>query len=422
MPAMIPPTLPSPSLSTWSHAPRTLRLSDLPTFRIHSPDKLTSRPPAAIAIISPPRTLGPQTTQEGAAPGPHACPVDAETLSCHPRGSPHPHPPTDMKRLLPFVLALAACTTPSGNPGPADSAPGATAWEDAPGIDLSEFNRDVVPGRLTLDVGVYYPSNFDPAFDKVTLPRLLEGVRAAKEIFAPTGVQLNLLFVRTGPVDPRFLTIAANEVPPVPRTEYANLYEHGRRHPAQLTADAREAFESIIEPRPDSERTVHLVVLQDVFFPFLEVAEGRNWTVRMVRTGGLSFPTYSYPGTIPARYRGVITISNLSRPDRFRRTVAHEIGHKVMNVSHEYRDVDPEHEVYAEGGLMVYGSGEEIGGGREERWHVERLRVSPFLYRLNQDGSKTWNPDYREGGHYYDPIYGEHVVRFRSRPVIDPNW
>ena len=66
-----------------------------------------------------------------------------------------------------------------------------------------------------------------------------------------------------------------------------------------------------------------------MFFPFLEVSEGRNWMIKTVRTGGLSFPTYSYVNSIPLKHRGVITLTNLSRPDRLRRTIAHEIGHVI---------------------------------------------------------------------------------------------
>lgn len=325
--------------------------------------------------------------------------------------------------LLPALLLVACATAPTTHETPqTPPVAGPVAWTEVPTVDLAAFNADLVPGRPTMDVGIYFPSNLDPAFDKVTLDRMIDGVRAAKEIYAPTGVQIRLLFVKTGAVDPRFLAISANEVPMIPKTEYTNLYEHGKRHPAELTPHARAAFEHIIERRPDGDRTIYLVVLQDVFFPFLEVAEGRNWMIKTVRTGGLSFPTYSYRNTIPAPYRGVITITNLSRPDRFRRTMAHEIGHKAINVSHEYRDIHPEHEVFAEGGLMVYGSGEEIGSGPEGRWHLERLRLSPFLYTVNEDGTKRWNPDYREGGHYYDPIYGDYVVHFRGAAPIDPNW
>ena len=296
------------------------------------------------------------------------------------------------------------------------------AWKVLESVDTAAFNKDLVPGTPTMDVGVYFPSNLDPAFKKVTLERMLQSIQSAKEIFKPAGVQINLLWVKTGAVNPKFLAIQANVVPGVPDTEYVNTYEHMRRHPSELTPLARDAFQSIVEPHKDNSRTIYLVALQEVFYPFLEVSDGRNWTMKTVRTGGLSFPTYSYYNTLPPALRGVITITNLTRPDRFRRTVAHEIGHKVMNVSHEYMTTNPAHEVFAEGGLMLYGKGEDIPSGKEGRWHLERLHLSPFLYRLKSNGTKSWNEDYKEGGHYYDPLYGDKVIHFGGKTSIDESW
>ena len=71
---------------------------------------------------------------------------------------------------------------------------------------------------------------------------------------------------------------------------------------------------------------------------------------------------------------------------------------------------------------MLYGDGEDIPSGKDGRWHLERLQLSPFLYRVDENGEKQWNPDYKEGGHYYDPIYGDHVVHFNALPVIDGDW
>jgi hypothetical protein len=326
-----------------------------------------------------------------------------------------------------LLVAVAALSPPQvqGRTVPAEHAAETAkpvVWRKVDSVNLADFNKDLVRGKLTMDVGVYLPSNFDPAFDKVTLAKMLDAIAAAKEIYEPTGVQINLLWVKTGAIDPRFLAIQANEIPRVPDTEYVNSYESSKRHPTELTAMARNAFESIIEPDRDNDRTIYLVALQDVIMPFTELAEGRNWTIKMVRTGGLSFPSYSYCNTMPPAFRGVITITNLSTPGRQRRTVAHEIGHKVMNVSHEYKTTNPAHEVFAEGGLMLYGSGEDIPSGAEGRWHLERLLMSPFLYRLRSDGTRQWNPDYKEGGHYYDPLYGDKVVHFPGQTKMDPNW
>ncbi|MBY0436022.1 MAG: hypothetical protein K2U26_18175 [Cyclobacteriaceae bacterium] len=325
-----------------------------------------------------------------------------------------------MKKWI-YLLAIACLGSCSYNNKKTKQSIRPVVWKAVDTIDVARFNRDLEAGKPTMDVGVYFPSNFDTAFQKVTLSRLMESVRAAKEIYKPAGVQINLLWVKTGELDPAYFSIQANETPGLPETEYTNMYVHARRHPAVLTEHAKNAFTSIVEPNEENKRTIYLIVLQDVFFPFLEVSEGRNWTIKSVRTGGLSFPTYSYVNSLPDAFRGIITITNLSRADRFRRTVAHEIGHKVMNVSHEYKTTNPGHEVFADGGLMLYGNGEDIPSGQEGRWHLERLHLSPFLYRL-KNGVKVWNEDYKEGGHYYDPIYGDKVINFGGRAEIDKNW
>ena len=133
---------------------------------------------------------------------------------------------------------------------------------------------------------------------------------------------------------------------------------------------------------------------------------------RTISTGGLSLPAYLFEERIPRRLRGVITICR--NEGKHGRLIAHELGHKLMNVSHEYRDISPKFEVTGEGGLMLYGKGTEIARGADGRWHRERLHLSPFLFRTDPSGARTWNPDYRQGGHYYDPIYGIHAVQFGS--------
>ncbi|MBF89984.1 MAG: hypothetical protein CMG75_10125 [Candidatus Marinimicrobia bacterium] len=295
-------------------------------------------------------------------------------------------------------------------------------WSVIDSVDIENINQDIEEGKATIDVGIYFPSNFDPDFNKVTLENIISGFLSAKEIYSPTSVQLKLLWIKTGIVDRRFLSLQANKIPEIPQTEYTNMYTHMKRHPSILTKQALDAFNSIIERNPDNHRTIYLIALQEVFLPFLEVSEGRNWMIKTVRTGGLSFPSYSYCNTIPKKLRGVITLTNLSRPDRLRRTIAHEIGHKAINVSHEYGEINPQHEIYDEGGLMIYGNGEEIPSGKKGRWHLERLMISPFIYRKDKNGNKIWNRYYEEGGHYYDPIYGNYTVMFKGSLEIDEDW
>ena len=292
------------------------------------------------------------------------------------------------------------------------------SWSIVDSIDVDKINGDIKSNVLTVDIGIYYPSNFDPTFDKVPLQNIIDGFIFAKNLFAQEAVQLNLLWVKSGAVDPKYFTIRANEIPTNPGTEYVNFYRHRERQPSQLTEQAMQAFNSIVEPDPLNDRTIYLTALQDVYFPFFERVEGeRNWIIKSVRTSALSFPPYIYTDALPRNLRGIISLTNLAyTPNKTlvesRKTIAHELGHKLMNVSHEYLNINPEHEIFEEGGLMIYGSGLDIPSGEAGRWHGERLVRSPFLYKLNNLGEKIWNPDFEEGGHYYDPIYENYVIEF----------
>lgn len=326
-----------------------------------------------------------------------------------------------MPVLLMFIMATGCTNSSNTFNYNADSTP-IVNWSRIDSIDINEINSDLVKGKPTVDIGIYFPSNLDSTFTKVTFNKMIESFFFAKEIFKPTGVQLNLIFAKTGNINSSYLSIQANEVPGIPDTEYVNLYDNSRRHPSIPTNHAINAFRSIIEEDINNSRTIYLVALQDVFYPYLTLAEGRNWMMKTVRTGGLSFPSYSYIDQIPKDLRGIITITNLSREDRYRKTIAHELGHKLINVSHEYNDINPGFEVFAEGGLMLYGSGEDIPAGKEGRWHLERLLLSPYLYKVDERGNKIWNNDYKEAGHYYDPIYDNYVIHFLPEPQINDDW
>lgn len=326
-----------------------------------------------------------------------------------------------MSVLLMFLMATGCTNSSNTFNYNADSTP-IVNWSRIDSIDINEINSDLVKGKPTVDIGIYFPSNLDSTFTKVTFNKMIESFFFAKEIFKPTGVQLNLIFAKTGNINSSYLSIQANEVPGIPDTEYVNLYDNSRRHPSIPTNHAINAFRSIIEEDINNSRTIYLIALQDVFYPYLTLAEGRNWMMKTVRTGGLSFPSYSYIDQIPKDLRGIITITNLSREDRYRKTIAHELGHKLINVSHEYNDINPGFEVFAEGGLMLYGSGEDIPTGKEGRWHLERLQLSPYLYKVDDRGNKIWNNDYKEAGHYYDPIYDNYVIHFLPEPQINDDW
>ena len=283
---------------------------------------------------------------------------------------------------------------------------------------VNTINSDLKTGLPTVDVGVYYPSNLDGSFvDKFSLDEFINELIAAKDIFSVAGVQLNLLWIKSGAVDRRFLSIQSNDITnATPASQYVNMYEDMNRRHSSLSRDALAAFNSIIEHHEDNHRTVYLVVLQHVFMSFFEQVDERTWEIKTITTRGLSYPSYIHVNNMPKRLRGAITIT---KNDALDKIIAHELGHKLLNVSHEYREMNPQHEIRAEGGLMIYGSGTEILSGEKGRWHKERLHLSPFVYRQAEDGLRIWNADYAEGGHYYDPLYGDKVVEFSVAAAAD---
>ena len=142
--------------------------------------------------------------------------------------------------LLIICVALSSCQ--SGDSGTKEVRPATASlvkWQELDTLSLDRINADIEAGKPTVDVGIYFPSNFDPDYKKVTMASMLESFLAAKEIYKPTGLQLNLLFVKTGEIDPSYLAIQANEVPGVPVTEYVNTYEHMERHPAGPSLSTR---------------------------------------------------------------------------------------------------------------------------------------------------------------------------------------
>jgi len=283
----------------------------------------------------------------------------------------------------------------------------ATIEDDA----VQRINADLVPGPLTMDVGIIIPSNLDPGFDRVSVRQMLDGIRSAKEIFGAVGVQIRLLWVKTGPVPEEHLSITSTALPAEPGSQHVGMYTNLQRDPKPLSEGARAAFEALVPRDDESDRTIYLVVLQDVFYPYYAPSEsGDDFVPTVTPTSGLSFPPYIHGREIPRHLRGVITISNLTVGANRFKTIAHELGHKTLNVSHEYGTTAPEFEVVGDGGLMIYGSGVEIPSGAEGRWHRERLELSPFLYREDESGKKIWNPDFEQGGHYFDPIYRDFVV------------
>ena len=300
----------------------------------------------------------------------------------------------------------------------------AVAADDKPGADnhtvvcrvLESINPDTINHDLkaavpTVDVAIYLGETDGKPHGYVASPNdLIASFVRAKEIFAKAGVQLKLLSVKRAMVPSSWLAVQANDVTGFPAPPETNTYVGFRSAGWKLTKEARNAFEGIIERHAENHRTIYLLYLKQVRMAYYDRTVKDRPQIKSIPTGGLSLPAYLFETRIPRRIRGVITLCR--QGGKGGRTIAHELGHKLMNVSHEHRKIGPQFEVRGKGGLMIYGRGTEIPSGKTGRWHKERLHLSPFIYRTKEDGTRQWNADYREGGHYYDPLYGDKVIRF----------
>ncbi len=330
-------------------------------------------------------------------------------------------------RMLPAraLLSLAVAWS-AGCGGDVDTIADATAppdagWEDRVVVletfDVSAFNANLVDGEPTIDVA-FYVTEAGP----IAWASLARTIERAQRIFAVPGVQLRVSSALRidVPAEWQVLDPDESEVPTTPAFLETDLYAHIDELQTRLTKRNEAIFKAIISHYPEqasgvpAANTIHVLTVDEAPIAYYEWT-GTAWVRSVAPTGGLSFPPYFYADRIPMDVRGIITLSSgLSGPFADTKTLAHEIGHKVIDVSHEGVGVCPTFEADGED-LMLYGSGERIPSGAEGRWHVERLLLSPFLYRL-EGGTARFATVYEDGGVYDDGLYGSYVVD----PPCDP--
>ncbi len=274
-------------------------------------------------------------------------------------------------------------------------------------FDVGSFNEDLIEGVPTADLAFYLSDGGPLAWDE-----LAGNITRAKRIFGEVGVQLRVrsaLHIQI-PADWQQIDPAIIDLPSTPpELRETDLYRHLEELRARPSARAIAIFEAIVAHLPEdplsipASNTIHLMSFNEVPIPFYEW-NGAEWIYNSVPTGGLSLPPYTYADRMPEGIRGAITLS--FEVDRFRpdtRVLAHELGHKLINVSHEGGSVCPSFEANGPE-LMLYGNGEIIPAGEAGRWHQERLALSPFLYRV-EAGQAVFANQFLDGGIYRDRLY-----------------
>ncbi len=270
--------------------------------------------------------------------------------------------------------------------------------------DVEALNAALDPSLPTANIAFYLTEE-----GRIEWDAMVRGIDRAREVFAEVGVQLRVVSAMNLEVPSDWQVLDASELTrPTygPELRESDLYAHLDAIAPELTARNEEIFDAFVANFPGEElgldpaQTVHIVDLKSVPLSFYEYVDGQ-WVLDTVSTGGLSFPPYMHGDRIPAHLRGVITMSGPG-------PLAHELGHKLINVSHEGVGACPAFEAYGED-LMLYGSGSRIPEGEEGRFQRERLHLSPFVY-TGEGEAAVFNDDFEQGGRYADPIYGSYVV------------
>ncbi|MBL4633045.1 MAG: hypothetical protein JKY56_04190 [Kofleriaceae bacterium] len=284
-------------------------------------------------------------------------------------------------------------------------------------LDIFPFNDDLAPGQPTVDIA-FYITELGP----LTWAELASNITRAKRILSEAGVSIRVTSALRISVPASWQSLDPDEVtmPTTPEFVTSDLYAHLNELQTRVTLRNEAIFEAITSYFPvqasgvTAENTIHVITLNEAPIAYYDW-DGSEWSYQTAPTGGLSFPPYAYADRIPAGIRGVITLSFQQAPFfPETRVLSHEIGHKIINVSHEGVGVCP---AFAANGpeLMLYGDGENIPSTEAGRWHRERLLLSPFLYTLEQ-GVAMFQDRYQNGGVYRDEVYGNYIVS----PICPP--
>lgn len=277
---------------------------------------------------------------------------------------------------------------------------------------LDGLNADSEPGVQQIDIDVHLAEASGMSWPVMRTELLL-----AQRVFATHGVHLRVRQARKIRVPGDWHSLSHGDRTGPPARDVGPFYRQLQAESARLSRPAERAYRTIIDQGERPEMRLHLVCLRTGTMPFYLTDDQGGTHLREYSVGGLSFPPYSLAERIPRQLRGVIGLfavraSKRDQPPHLKpKTIAHELGHKLLNVSHEGYRAGPAFESYTGGSrdLMLYGFGLDIPAGRDGRWHRERLARSPFLYRIDA-GARVYNPGYQADGVYDDPLYGQFFI------------
>ncbi|MEN8928332.1 MAG: hypothetical protein ABF242_09475 [Flavobacteriales bacterium] len=267
--------------------------------------------------------------------------------------------------------------------------------------DISGMNDTLSDNVLTADIVLFHSDQMAMTWNTLKAEFL-----RADAAFRAAGVQLNLKKAVNVTFPEEWNNKLAYNLLDLPDSAVnPAFYDMYNTTTPTLTDTIEIAFEDFTHDEENKARTIFVIPLEGVKIVFAQKNPDETWKIsNPVATGALSFPSYILQNRIPRKYRGIITMEQSSAV-----TLAHELGHKLINVSHEGLGISPAFSGSSIPGLLGYGGSTTIYGGQSGRWHQERLLLSPYLYKKNGT-SITYNPDYAGNGSYDDGIYGTYIM------------
>jgi hypothetical protein len=258
---------------------------------------------------------------------------------------------------------------------------------------VSDLQPKKVTGRKYVDVALFNYRNSGMKWRDFK-----EKVIKVQSHYRAAGIYINI--VKSYEIKLKTKSIRANTLTGIDPDSSVAPYEAVRLRGNRLGDRAEKVFNEMSKLVGNSENTLIVSVFRNISYQSYYTREGER--VRLNKgIQGFSFPPYSFGNNIPRHLRGVIAIV----PSVSAKTISHELGHKLINVSHEGKNVCPRFEGGGVPGLMGYSRNTQIYSGEDGRFHLERLGQSPFVYQYNDETLRLQNLDYIEGGHYRDPIY-----------------
>jgi hypothetical protein len=267
--------------------------------------------------------------------------------------------------------------------------------------DISGMNDTMNDALFTVDIVLFHSDHLSMSW-----AALKNEFMKADDAFRAEGVQLNLKKAVNVSFPDEWNNLTAYSLTSLPDSgQTLGFYDKYSVMKPIMNDTVKTAFTDFIYDEPNKTRTIFILPMSGVKIIFAEQNTNGSWQMGgPVATGALSFPGYILLDGISKNLRGCITMQSATG-----RTLAHELGHKLINVSHEGQNVSPAFSGNTIPGLLGYGTSVEIFGGQSGRWHKERLLLSPYLYK-KVNGSKKYNPDYAGVGAYDDAIYGGFVM------------